>query len=101
MLPDERHHRSRRKRATRVCWFTSGSNEIVDCSALWAKRLRHVGAATKACSFWRARPARVAVLIQEALAEVKLHARAGAIARATHAEDGAAAYIQRIAALLS
>jgi UDP:flavonoid glycosyltransferase YjiC (YdhE family) len=68
---------------------------------LWAKRLRQVGAAPNACSFWRARPARVAALIHEALAEAKLRARAGAIAHAMESEDGAALSIQRIAALLS
>jgi UDP:flavonoid glycosyltransferase YjiC (YdhE family) len=68
---------------------------------LWAKRLRQVDAAPKACSFWRAHPERVAGLIHEALETPKLRAGASTLARAMQSEDGAGTSVQRVAALLS
>ncbi len=68
---------------------------------LWAKRLRQVGAARTALSFWRARPEQVARLIRATLAARELRARAGSLARKMQMEDGSATSIARIAALLA
>jgi sterol 3beta-glucosyltransferase len=68
---------------------------------LWAKRLRQLGAAGAAISFWRARPERVAAALRTTLASSPRRAHAQRLSRAMQDEDGAATAIQRLGQLTS
>jgi UDP:flavonoid glycosyltransferase YjiC (YdhE family) len=67
---------------------------------LWAKRLRQIGAAERALSFWRAKPERVGDRIRALLASERARHSAGRLARAMEHEDGAATAARRLELLL-
>ena len=68
---------------------------------LWAKRLRQVGAAGPAISFWRARSARVAGALRTMLETPSQRLQAQRLSRAMQDEDGAATAIQRLTQVVS
>jgi sterol 3beta-glucosyltransferase len=68
--------------------------------ALWAKRLKQVGAARESRSFWRAKPEQLAASIRRTLTATATGERAAALARAMAQEDGAAVAIARLERLV-
>lgn len=68
---------------------------------LWAKRLRQLGAARKARSFWRTTPAQLARELRATLADPELSRNAVRAASAMASEDGAGQAIRRLEQLLA